>query len=126
MTAEKRHAQRRKPYLRRKPRAVQGQLRNLTHDARQKLLSWFREDNGFVTYKEIARRLRSEFDIRVGITTLGDYYRQNEREIRNPAVAAVVGTNEHSTADARETIQVRITAPPGFRVDVLTEEAPTN
>lgn len=97
----------------RKRRSPQGELRNLTTTAREKLHGWFREKDGTLPYHEIARRLKAEFDMRVGLSTLSDYYNEKAEEI-----AAL----PQSHAPGSKTIVIRIEVPPGCAVNVSTEE----
>ncbi len=97
-----------------KPRAPQGKLRNLTYDAREKLHAWFREEKGTITLVEIARRLESNFDIKVSQSTLSYYFSKNGAEIW-----AKPGTTREECND--RTIVIRIDVPAGCRVDVSTE-----
>ncbi len=113
--------QKRKPRVLRKPRAAQGQLRNLSLHAREKLHSWFRENGGTVPYKEIARRLHSEFDVHASMTALSDYYRDKESEIKSLTTTATTSLVENSS-EAPQIIEIRIAVPPGLRVNVVTAE----
>jgi hypothetical protein len=101
-----------------KRRAPQGELRNLRTAAREKLHSWFREQKGEIPYREIQKRLRDEFDIRVGFSTLSTYYNEKAKEIwlgpEHERKAASVGT--------AKTIVIRIEVPAGCTVEVSTEE----
>ncbi len=105
----------------RKPRLYKSELRNLAHHAREKLHSWFRENSGTVPYKEIARRLHSEFNVHAGITTLSDYYRDKESEIKSLTTTATTPLVENSS-EAPQIIEIRIAVPPGLRVNVTTDE----
>ena len=107
-----------------KRRAPLGQLRNLTHDARELLHGWFREDGGFITYREVARSLKKHFDITVGLTTLSDYYRQKREEIVSPAAPENLIDGEVTAA--AQTIVVRIEIPAGSRVRVASEAITAN
>lgn len=101
-----------------KRRAPQGELRNLTTAAREKLHGWFRERKGEIPYHEIQKRLRKEFDIKVGFSTLSLYYSEKAREIWLEA--------EHertaASASTAKTIVIRIEVPAGCAVVVSTEE----
>ncbi len=105
----------------RKPRAARGQLRNLAHHAREKLHSWFRENGGTVPYKEIALRLHSEFGVHAAITTLSEYYRDKESEIKSLTTTATTPLVENSS-EAPQIIEIRIAVPPGLGVNVVTAE----
>ncbi len=100
----------------RKPRAARGQLRNLAHHAREKLHEWFRENGGTVPYKEIALRLHSEFGVHAAITTLSDYYRDKESEIKSLTTTATTPLVKNSS-EAPQIIEIRIAVPPGLRVN---------
>jgi len=101
-----------------KLRAPQGELRNLRTPAREKLHSWFRERNGTIPYSEIIKRLRDEFDIKVGFSTLSVYYNEKAKEIASGP--------EHertpASASTARTIVIRIEVPAGCAVAVSTEE----
>lgn len=101
-----------------KRRAPQGDLRNLTTGAREKLHNWFRERKGEIPYHEIQKRLREEFDIKIGLSTLSLYYSEKAREIWLGA--------EHdrtaASASTAKTVVIRIEVPAGCAVAVSTEE----
>lgn len=113
MSEQKRHTLRSRPYRRVKPRAGQGQLRTLTHHAREALHAWFRENNREVPYKVIQRRLKEQFDVSTSVTSLSDYYRDKESEIFSASEAE---------ADHPKTIIIRIEVPAGVRIAVTTDE----
>ncbi len=94
-----------------KPRAIQGELRNLMGHARDRLHSWFREQEGTVPYQEIRRRLKTEFGLNVSISSLSRYYSDHFLAI-NPA------TEDGSPA---RTIVIQIEVPAGCRIAVSTE-----
>jgi len=97
-----------------KKRAAQGELRNLTHNSREELHGWFREKDGTLSYREVARRLKEKFDLRVSTSSLSLYY--------NRAYPEIVGRKStDGTAASVQTIVIRIEVPPGCRVDVSTE-----
>src|SRR3954468_13186108 len=103
-----------------KRRAPQGELRNLTTAAREKLHSWFREQKGTISYREITKRLRDEFDIKVGFSTISNYYNEKAKEI-----AAGPESERHgASARTAKTIIIRIEVPAGCSVEVSTEERP--
>ncbi len=93
-----------------KPRAVQGDLRNLTHQRRELLQQWFREKEGTLPYKEIARRLKSHFDLQCSTTSLSQYYHDKFNEI-----------TKATTKPPLKAIVIRVEVPPGCRVDLSTE-----
>lgn len=97
-----------------KRRAPQGELRNLKTAARDKLHSWFREQKGEIPYQEVQKRLKQEFDITVGFSTLSKYYNDNFEEIWSGP--------EHTSASTPKTIVIRIEVPAGCSVNVSTEE----
>lgn len=112
-------AQRRRPqvtaprkYRARKRRAPQGQLRNLTHDAREQLHAWFRENDGTIPLHEVQRRLNETFDVHTSVGSLSEYYNKKYSEIVNPPSAGI--------AEAK-TIMIRVTVPAGCQIDVATE-----
>lgn len=94
-----------------KRRAPQGQLRNLSHDAREKLHAFFRENEGTLPLKDIAKRLAEEFDVKVSVGTLSAYYNDRYAEIVNG-----------NAADPKA-VTIRIEVPAGCRVNVSTEQA---
>ena len=100
-----------------KRRAPQGELRNLTTTAREKLHSWFREEKGTIPYREIIKRLRSEFDIRVGFSTLSKYYNERAKDIESGP-----GQVELASAGTAKTTVIRIKVPAGCTVAISTEE----
>jgi hypothetical protein len=65
-------------------------------------------------YHEIARRLKAEFDMRVGLSTLSDYC--------NEKAAEIAAGPQSTTATGSKTIVIRIEVPPGCAVNVSTEE----
>jgi hypothetical protein len=97
-----------------KRRARQGELRNLTTTAREKLHSWFREQQGEIPYREIQRRLRDEFDIRVGFSSLSKYYNDKAKEIE--------AGPEDDRQVATKQIVIRIEVPAECAVKISTEE----
>jgi hypothetical protein len=99
-----------------KRRAPQGELRNLTSAAREKLHAWFREQNGTIPYREIIKRLRDEFDIKAGLSTLSDYYNEKAKEIERGRDGGA------ASASTATTIVIRIEVPAGCAVAVSTEE----
>jgi hypothetical protein len=100
-----------------KRRAPQGQLRNLTTGAREQLHSWFREQKGELPYHEIRKRLRESFDIKVGFSTLSNYYNAKAEEIW-------AGPREKRESAGTKTIVIRIEVPAGHAIAVSTEEHP--
>jgi len=93
-------------------------LRNLTTPAREKLHSWFREREGEIPYTEIQKRLREEFDIKVGFSALCLYYSEKAKEIW-------LGPEHERTAasgSTAKTIVIRIEVPAGCAVAVSTAE----
>lgn len=116
MTLPKTHIPKRRSYTQRKRRAVQGELRNLMPAARQKLHDWFREKEGTLPYKKIAKRLLSEFDVHVSKTTLSVYYNEQFAEITG--AGSTPAALEATAASEASVIVVRIEAPRGFHVDV--------
>ncbi len=100
----------------RKPRGgARGGLARLRGEAREKLHAWFREAEGTITQKEIAQRLKQQFDIRASSSSLSDYYHKHYAEIVAPDAAGYEG--------APHTTTIRISIPAGCRVDVSTDGA---
>jgi hypothetical protein len=96
-----------------KRRAPQGELRNLTTPARENLHRWFREQGGQISYREIQKRLRDEFDIKVGFSTLSDYYNDKAKEIAS-------GPEGERQATTKQ-IVIRIEVPAECAVQISTE-----
>lgn len=96
-----------------KPRAIQGELRNLTSYAREPLHAWLREKAKPVTYKEIRRRLKTQFGVQVSTTGLSDYYHDRYEEIH--------GYADDKVTVGPQTIIIRLEVPAGCRIDVSTE-----
>lgn len=104
-----------------KRRSPQGELRNLTMAAREKLHSWFREQEGKIPYHEIQKRLKDEFDIKVGFSTLSNYYNEKYQEIQKGPDTA---HQPASPAAGTKTIVIRIEVPVGCTIGISTEEQP--
>ncbi len=101
----------------RKLRSQQGDLRNLTHGAREELHAWLRESSGTVPYKEIAQRLKTKFDVTVANSTLSLYRAEKYDELfGNPSALAGNATATPSV------LVIRIEFPAGCRVDVTSEQ----
>lgn len=105
----------------RKLRSQQGDLRNLTHSAREELHAWLRESSGTVPYKEIAQRLKEKFDVTVANSTLSLYRAEKYDELfGEPSALAGSATATPSV------IVIRIEVPAGCCIDVSTEARPTD
>jgi hypothetical protein len=102
-----------------KRRARQGELRNLTTAAREKLHSWFREQNGEISYREIQRRLRDEFDVKVGFSTLSKYYNDKAKEIE---AGPEHERQARAQGNAKKIVVIRIEVPAGCTVGISTED----
>lgn len=102
-----------------KPRAVQGELRQRRHEARNQLLTWFREKDGTVPLKEIARRLKRTFDVQASLPSLSNYYHDHYAEI-------VQAPKDEDKKWGPKTIGIRIEVPPDCRFDVSTSEGATD
>ncbi len=103
----------------RKLRAQQGDLRNLTHGAREQLHAWLRESSGTVPYKEIAQRLKEKFDLNISKTSLCVYRAEKYDDLFGEPTAPL---SERSAIMSRSAIVIRIDVPAGCLVDVFTEE----
>ncbi len=104
----------------RKLRSQQGDLRNLTHGAREQLHAWLRESSGAVPYKEIAQRLKEKFDVTVANSTLSLYRAEKYDELfGEPSALAGSATATPSA------ILIRIEVPAGCRIDVSSEQKPS-
>jgi hypothetical protein len=100
-----------------KRRAPLGELRNLTHQAREQLHTWFREKDGTLPYREVARRLKEKFDVTVGMGSLSLYYNDKYSEIANPLNA---GPQSRAKEGQEKTIIIRIEVPAGCDVNVVS------
>ena len=98
-----------------KKRAPQGQLAQLTHNAREQLHSWLRERDGTITLKEVQARVKATFGFTVSQSSLSAYYSKNFKAITNLFGA-------QATAEPT-TIVFRIDVPTGCRIDVSTTTA---
>ncbi len=122
MTLPKTHIPKRGSYTKRKRRAVQGELRNLMPIAREILHSWFRDKEGTLPYKDIAKRLLSEFDVHVSKTTLSAYYNEKFAEITGTE-STPTALDDAATSEAPViVVRIEIEVPRGFRVDVRAAE----